>query len=1299
MAPPSISARRIVIAALFAAGVLCAPASSPASPPNITPKVLQCDGSFTTGSVTSHPSPTVRAEELNTNPGLKIGQRRLSVLTSTFGLWRFDGNFTVTVSSCYTSAEGCATGDSCRTWHWAYNDSNGSAPLQTGQCTYVDTTGISCTETMGLFGANNQPIVPLASACPASTTTLPSGSGSVAITPVGPLAGSASSGLSAQALQLNGTSLYASAGNSAAWNLPASYTLSAWIFANAGGRIVSQQGTPGYWGIGVSGGGLRHFDSRDAAAGADVTRGSGLTGGWHLVHVVRRNSVDRRFFIDGQLVGTAVAASTDSFSGHPIGAPLQIGRYDSGGGGSEFFDGLIDDVRIEHAALDADAILLEYDTEIHKYSSNSGASFGVVSGAYSGTPANATTDAVTYIPGEAYTAGSRWIFAAQSIDGESTFTSNYGVTIDNNPPVAPGLTAVPTSPNDITWNWSLPPRVCLPPGSAAVSYHLVDALTDANLTPPGSMNHPTFTVGETLAGSSNQLVARKIRVTDTWGSGLSAATSVYTLASPPLAASVVPSAVSTGSALISWNQNGNPNYTRYLVSMSQDSLFQTGVSTPATVASNLTGSSIALAGLSVGTTYFVRVQAISGRSTDPYGGTGSVFISTSFTTLPGAPNLGGTPNGVANQITWNWTAVPGAQYYKLFDVAGSTLYSGGALSFDQSGLATNTQYSARVEAVGANGAGARATATAFTLADDPTAPVVNEVHSSSIIYSWTGGLNPAYTFYEVRVTTDASFGIIVSTLTVNATTATVTGLLQGTTYFARVRSINGGQLYGPSFAVFATTRTIPNPSITSVLAPPSSYVPPNGSIGQWHFDESTGTAAADSSDGGNAAFLTCVSAGCVSTPTFVAGPAGLGSAVSFSGVANGLVIVPDSGTYNSIGSLTVSAWVNPSSLAQPIGAGIVVRGSGTVENYALDVSGGLYRFQPKPGSIAASTNSISVGTWVHLTGVYDAASASATLYVNGRPASTVLAVPARTAATHDISIGNRQSGLATGYDRGFLGAIDAVRVQHRALSAAEALSEYEGSFVSTITPPSPNGAIQIGLAPNAFGAPATISVSIDPLTHPITITPAVLNAGLTVIPTGFALVPNSLVEIVPIVEGNPFTQTLGSSASVSIPYADAGGDNVIDGTSPPMAASAIKVYTLNTTVNRWEALESYVDPAARRVIFFTPHFSVFAMFAPSTIGTALSEVRVYPIPWKPGSGGRFDAAGVTFDRLPVSGNIRILTLAGERVRDLTFDGAASGSIVWNGVTDWGRRAASGVYFARITGTGGSTSIIKFAIER
>ncbi|UPT72893.1 MAG: hypothetical protein M0D55_13345 [Elusimicrobiota bacterium] len=1294
MVPVSGALRRsFVAAALAGAALFASPAG--ANPPTLTGKVLQCDGSYATGVVTSHPTPNVRADEQSTSPGLKIGQRRLSVMPSiTLGLWRFDGNFTVTVSSLYTT--GCNSGtDCCRTWTWAYNDANGSPSVRSGQCTYRDTTGL-CTQTMSLYAlGSNQPSIPN-NGCPASTQTLPSGSGSVAITPLGPLAGTGANGLSAEALQLNGAT-YGQVADTGAWDLPATYTLAAWVNPTAAnGRIVSQQNGANYWGMAIGGsGGLRAFDSRDVAGGAgDVTMGASLVGGWHLVHVVRVNAVEKRFYVDGRRIGTSVVTSTNSFASHPVLSTLEVGRFVGGG---EQFQGRIDDLRILNTAISDDDIFLEYDTQIHKFSSNSGVSFSTVAGSYSGSPANGTTGAVTYIPPEANSSTARWVFMGQSIDGESASSSAYGVTIDNSPPIAPGLTGTPTTANDITWSWGAPPRVCLPPGSASVTYNLVDAVSASNLIPPGPMAYPTSSVGENLPGSPNQLVGRRLRITDTWGSALSAPTSAYTLSNPAAAGTVVPSQVTTGSARVDWGTNGNPAYTRWLFAFSDNPTFATSVSTPVTLASDFTGSAWTMTGLAQGTTYYARVQSYNGRSSDAFGGLASVFVSTSFTTLPAAPTIAGV--ALSNvSIQWTWSSVPGSQYYKLFDIAGSTLYIGSGLSFTQGALTTNTQYAVRVEAVGINGAGARGTASAFTLANNPTSPFIQLVGASSITYSWGANSNPGYTFYEVSVTTDPTFAIVVTTLTVSATTATANGLFPGTTYHARVRSISGSQQLG-GFVAVASTRTLSDPAITTVLAPPSAYVPPNGSVGQWHFDESTGTTAADSSGFGNSALLTCVAAGCVSTPTWTTGPAGLASAAQFSGLANGFARVPDKAQYNFNNSITVSAWVYPDTTAQPAGAGIVVRGSGTFENFALDFNGGLWRWRPgSTGTAVLSTNSIVSNAWTHLIGSYNSLTGGTTIFINGRPASTATSPLVRTAANHDISIGNRQSASAA-YDRGFLGRIDAVRVQNRALSAAEALAEYQGSFVSTISAPPPNDQILVGVAPNAFGGPATLFVSVDPMGHPISITAEVLNAGLGATPTGFVLVPNSIIEVVPIVGGTPFTQTLGSSASLSMPYRDADGDNIIDGTNPPLPASTMRVYTLNTTVNRWEPLAAIVDPATRRVTAFTPHFSVFALFSPSTVATSLSSVRVYPVPWKPGSVGRFSASGVTFDRLPVSGTIRILTLAGERVRELTFDGSAAGAVAWDGNTDHGRRCASGVYWARITAFDGATSLVRLAVER
>jgi hypothetical protein len=218
--------------------------------------------------------------------------------------------------------------------------------------------------------------------------------------------------------------------------------------------------------------------------------------------------------------------------------------------------------------------------------------------------------------------------------------------------------------------------------------------------------------------------------------------------------------------------------------------------------------------------------------------------------------------------------------------------------------------------------------------------------------------------------------------------------------------------------------------------------------------------------------------------------------------------------------------------------------------------------------------------------------------------------------------------------------------------------------------------------------------------NPIRITPAAMNAGLAHTPAGLTLVPNSLIEVVPVVGGVPFTGPLGSSATVTIPYKDPGNTGVISGTNPPLGAAGIQMYTLNTAVNSWVLLPTVVDKVAHTGNGLTPHFSVFALFAPSTFGTSLAGVGAYPVPWKPGTGGRFDAPGVTFSPLPASGTIRILTLSGKQVKDFSFNGGSNGSAVWDGTNDDGRRTASGVYFARITsGADGSTILVKFAVER
>lgn len=1283
--------RRLRLAVLASAVALTLAPVRARATATFSSTVLQCDGTYQAVSTTLHPTPLVQVN-LQETAGLRVGRQRMGVGINgaTHALWRFDANANAT-QSCYA---GCST-TNCVEVVYKYTDPNGTDPMVVGDCVYDDPVG-NCSGSGGLY---TSPQIPLGlGACPGAPA-----SGSVSLFPAGQFGNAAS--LASASVQFGSVTYNPSFST---WDRPATYTLSAWVKSTGGGsqRILSEQGPAGFWGFGLNGtNGLRHFDSRESTSPVNYTDVTAVApvnfgdGAWHKVDVVRLNGTRRYFYVDGVQVGSVVASSTNSFVTHPISHPVMIGKYEPGG---EYFNGQIDEIRVMDFALSDEDIRLEYLGTVHKYSTDGGASYSTTtSGGYTpSTPANGVQTSVTYAPADPVNSNARWLWEVQSTQTATSISVPYGVTLLTNPPTAPtGVTGTPTSTSAILWGWTAPTSFCPPPGSASVYYNLFDAAAGgAALNPPGNMAYPATSVSESFVGNPNQIHSRQLKVTDHWGtSPLSASATAYTLAAVPTAP--VAASVSTGGFVVTWGANSNPNYTRYELNYSQDPAFAVAVATIGGVSANYTSLSAPIAGLPSGTTYYYRVRAFNGRTSDFYGGVATAYASGSVVTTSSAPALS-ISGRTTSSLTWNWTPSSGANGYTLYDSpTQAVMTTGPALFFASATLSVNTRYDAEVEAdfPAPTGPSARGHAFGYTNANPPV-PGAPSAFASSATFNWGANGNPGYTIYTVVIATDPTFATVVSTLSVGAVTVTATNLLPGVTYYSEVEAFSGDQV-PTGFVGLPQLTTIADPNITINPAPTSPYVISANLVGSWQFDENSGTTTADASGNGNTGNLGCVTAACTSTPTWTSGPTGLGSAANFSGL-NGVVLTNTGTPFSFTDSLTIEAWVNPQTSAQSANAGIVGRGILGGEDFGLDVTaGGAFRFLSSHGFSATAPTTIPAGVWTHVVGVYDSAVGSATLYLNGAAVATTLGVPARTNSGGVLSIGNRQNAFGA-YALPFFGAIDSVRVFHRALGAAEVLSDYKGGFVSSVTATGPSAGIIVALPPNAFGAPAQIFISADPINHPIRITPAVLSAGLAATPAGLTMVPNTLVEIVPVVGGVPFTTPLGSSATLSIPYADANGDNIIDGTNPPLAATGMLMYTLNTTVNRWELLPTSVDPVAKHGTGVTPHFSVFALFAPTTIGANLNSVRVYPLPWKPGSGGRFDGAGVTFDNLPIAGTIRILSLTGLRVRDFGFSGGSAGKAVWDGLNDDGRRAASGVYFAKIVSAAdGTSALIKFAIER
>ncbi|MFA6029304.1 MAG: LamG-like jellyroll fold domain-containing protein [Elusimicrobiota bacterium] len=1089
-------------------------------------------------------------------------------------------------------------------------------------------------------------------------------------------------------------------------------TLQAWVYpqdltqrpilefndgTNVGVLLWHSVGTAGnIYANAISSDGVNHLSSTSYAV---MTQNA-----WNLVTMTLGNSGMNkilRVYVNDVKVGETVIPEMLPLR---VDGDLYVGHRPTGGGYT--FYGYIDEVRVLTAALGAEGVANDYYAGQFKYSSTSSngpfTTRYIAGGDYSPAGSNGSVAKHTYTAAAVpLRSGNNYIrFTFQDRSG-NTIQQDRVINVQTAPPSQPGgFSGTPTSATGITWNWSASPGLC-----TGGTYRFYSCLSGVPIASGlGGLSYPEAGYGP------NSLNCRRISAVTMYGeSSLSAPTSVYTWANPPAAFGA--SFVSTGSLVVTWGDNGNPGYTRWELSDSLNN-FATLRSSPVPTTANYTGLSKAVVSLSPQTTYYLRVRAFNGNASD--GNTlGEVFTAFASTTVPtfGIQNgLVGLAQGLTS-IRWSWTASPSALDYTLVGTGLGTLTTTAGTLFDQGGLSQNTEYGATLRVRNASGVGPDgAEARIYTLAAAPGPLSITAVTSNTISVSWSGSGNPpAATLYEVFLTTDAGFSGRVSTYSVSATNLTLSGLLPATNYALRARAVNGNGVATAPTAV-VTQQTAASIIVSSASTPQTPYAPIAGALGTWHFDEGGGTKAVDASGLANDGQLTCTFVAC-STPTYTTGQTGLGKAVRFSGIPNTYCRVPHAANLAGTGSLTVQAWVNPENVNQVADAGLVAKGEGTKESFALVITAGKWRFFLRDAGLGlyqvSSTQSIRVGQWTHLAGVYDAAARTLRIYVDGTlSAVNSVGIPAaRYNDAHLVSIGARQP-LAAGYDSPFNGLIDEVNLAGRAMTASEVAASWTASRSSELSLPWPNASTHLIIPPDTFGGPADIYASADPSAAPIQASAATVLSALSAPPTGQALIPGTLVELVASVGGLPLTGNFASTVTVSLPYTDDDGNGLIDNTIPPIPAAGLRMYTLDETVVRWTALPTSVDLANRRVLGQTPHFSVFAVFGPSGIRPNTDQVRVYPIPWQPGSAGRFDSAsflgksGIIFDNLPTEGAIKIFNLAAEFVADVPFSAANVGTVVWDGRNRAGRECASGVYFAYVKSSqGGSSTVLKLVIER
>jgi titin len=221
-------------------------------------------------------------------------------------------------------------------------------------------------------------------------------------------------------------------------------------------------------------------------------------------------------------------------------------------------------------------------------------------------------------------------------------------------------------------------------------------------------------------------------------------------------------------------------------------------------------------GLTANTTYYYRVRATNAGGDSGYS---AEEHATTLDVIPSAPSgLAATAVSVS-QINLSWTRnstnETGFKIERKTGAGGTyseiATVGAGVLTYNDTGLATNTTYFYRVRATNAIGdSGYSNEASATTQLNAPAAPsglTATAVSTTQINLSWTDNSSDETGFKIERKTGAGGTYAQIATVGASVTTYSNTGLAIGTNYFYRVRATNAGGDSAYSNVASATTLT------------------------------------------------------------------------------------------------------------------------------------------------------------------------------------------------------------------------------------------------------------------------------------------------------------------------------------------------------------------------------------------------------------------------------------------------------------------------------------------------------------
>ncbi len=423
------------------------------------------------------------------------------------------------------------------------------------------------------------------------------------------------------------------------------------------------------------------------------------------------------------------------------------------------------------------------------------------------------------------TAGTVYYYRVRSYNtGGTSSNSSIGavVTLPATPAVPTALATTAITLNSFTANWGV--------ASGATGYFL-DVATDSSFTSPvsGATNRDVGSATSTGVSGLQDGTTYYYRVRSYNNGGTSASSVPKSTATLPVAP-VSTDATAVVQAGFTANWNAVRGATSYSIDVATNVSFN-----PILTNKTTTGAtSVAVASLTAGTTYYYRVRAATA------GGFGANSNAISLSTIPLAPGIKSATLVFPNSFAANWNVATGAAGYYL-DVATDAAFTnpvsgfaaldvGNATTAAVAGLSAGTTYYYRVRAYNSGGISPNSTSSSTaTLPVPPLALPATTISQTGFTSNW--GSTSGAIGYRLDVSTDPAFTANLTAYDNKdvklVTTSAVTGLSAGTTYYYRVRAVTAGGSGDNSNSISLVTIP-PVPVVTS-----ATLVSPTGFTANW----------------------------------------------------------------------------------------------------------------------------------------------------------------------------------------------------------------------------------------------------------------------------------------------------------------------------------------------------------------------------------------------------------------------------------------------------------------------------------